>query len=230
MISPIKGNLRWYANVDGKNFGPYERSDIERMIQNRQLLATDYLCTVGGAEWIEGRNDRTFGRLFSNPVNVTAMRSDSPADVFAGGIKIYRVKSSTQWRIGIVCFVFGLTGLLPVKHILGWFSGGPRPENGEFIAVGVLLLLPAGIVFVTNALRGLPKLTVTSKGLKFEMASGPDRQVGIALVPSRSSFIPSGSGACARRPRKSSETERARRAPLPFLINSPRQLTQSLPN
>lgn len=60
-------------------------------------------------------------------------------------------------------------GLLPLKHIFDWLSGGPRPDGGVFLAAaGALFFLPIGIVFVSNALRGLPRLTVTPEGLTLE--------------------------------------------------------------
>ena len=65
--SPPNGHPRWYVHVGDKSHGPYGRSDILRMIQNHQLRARDHLFPEGGAEWIEARNDPTFGKLFLEP-------------------------------------------------------------------------------------------------------------------------------------------------------------------
>jgi membrane associated rhomboid family serine protease len=78
LASLPNGDPRWYAHVDGKSYGPYGRSDVERMIRNRQIRAGDYLCPEGGAEWIEARNDPTFGHLLSERVDVAALLPDFP--------------------------------------------------------------------------------------------------------------------------------------------------------
>jgi hypothetical protein len=90
--SPTKGDMRWYANVDGRNLGPYQRSDVERMIQQGQLLEKDYLRTEAGAEWVEARNDATFRHLFSDYVDVSAILPKSPSEISSTGIKVYHAK------------------------------------------------------------------------------------------------------------------------------------------
>jgi membrane associated rhomboid family serine protease len=166
--SPTNGDPHWYAHVGGKSFGPYGRADIERMIQNRQLQARDYLCPEGGAEWIEARNDPTFGHLLSDHVDFAAILPNRAAEKSAASIKVYHAKSGTQWRLALLAFVMSALGLLPLKQIFDWLSGGPRPEGGAFLALASLLFLPIGILFLSNALRGLPRLTVTPEGIKFE--------------------------------------------------------------
>ena len=47
-LPPNSTDGRWYAYVGGKNYGPYVRRDIERMVQSGQILGTDFLCIVGG--------------------------------------------------------------------------------------------------------------------------------------------------------------------------------------
>lgn len=169
LASPTNGGPRWYVHIGGKNFGPYEGSDIERMIQSRQIRAADYLCPEGGAEWIEARNDPTFGHLLSKPVDFAAILPDFPAQKSSTGIKVYRAKSGTQWRLALLAFVMSALGLIPLKHIFDWLSDGPRPEAGVFLAAAcTLFFLPIAILFASNALRGLPRLTVTPEGLKFE--------------------------------------------------------------
>jgi membrane associated rhomboid family serine protease len=168
-VSLPNGDPRWYAHVDGKSFGPYGRADIERMIQNGRVRARDYLFAEGGTEWIQARNDPTFGHLLSDRIHFAAIVPDPPAGRSAARIKVYDAKSGTQWRIAIPAFVFSALGLLPLKHIFDWLSGGPKPKGGAFSAVaGALFFLLIGILYVSNALRGLPRLTVTPKGIKFE--------------------------------------------------------------
>ena len=60
-------------------------------------------------------------------------------------------------------------GLIPLKLIFDWLSGGPVPEGSVFLAAtATFFFLPIGILYVSNALRGLPRLTVTPEGIKFE--------------------------------------------------------------
>lgn len=160
---------RWYLRVGGKNFGPYEQPDIERMIYTRQFLDTDLLCVEGGSEWTKARSDLTFGPLFSDRVAISAILPDVPSDTAADAVKIYNAKPGAQRRLAAIVLILGAFGLIPLKHIVDWLSGGPRPTGREFLAVGAaMFFLPLGIVFVANALRGLPRLTVTPEGLKLE--------------------------------------------------------------
>jgi membrane associated rhomboid family serine protease len=169
LASPPNGDPRWYLHIGAKNYGPYGRSDIERMIQNRQLRAGDYLCPEGGAEWTEARNDPTFGHLLSERIDFAAILPDRPAEKSSTGIKVYHAKSGTQWRLALIAFVISALGLLPLKQIFDWLSGGPMPEGRIFLAACCTLFFPIGILCVLNALRGLPRLTVTPEGLKLEI-------------------------------------------------------------
>ena len=170
MASPTNGDPRWYVHVGGQSFGPYGRSDIARMIQNRQLQARDYLCPEGGAEWIEARNDPTFGHLLSDHVDFAAILPDRPAEKSSAGIKVYHAKSGTQWRLALLALVMGAFGLIPLKQIFDWLSGGATPGRGAFFAAAgaLLFFIPIGILGALNALRGLPRLTVTPEGIKLE--------------------------------------------------------------
>ena len=169
LVSPTNSDPRWYAHVDGKSFGPFGRSDIERMIQSNQLRAKDYLCAEGGAEWIEARNDPTFGPVLSEWADLAAMMPDRPVAKPPAGFKVYHAKSGTQWRLALIGFAFSAVGLLPLKQIFGWLAGGPIPEGHIFlVAACTLFFLPIGILCALNALRGLPRLTATPEGIKFE--------------------------------------------------------------
>jgi membrane associated rhomboid family serine protease len=141
---------------------------MELMIQNGQLLDKDYICAEGGSKWIEARSDPAFRNLFPDSVEVAATLPDAPAETSANAVKVYAAKPGTQWRLALIISVLGLLGLIPLKHILSWLSGGPRPDGGAFLGAGALFLLPVGATFAANALRGLPRLTTTPEGLKLE--------------------------------------------------------------
>jgi membrane associated rhomboid family serine protease len=169
LASPANSEPRWYAYIGDKSFGPYGRPHIERMIQNGQLRAKDYLCPEGGAEWIQARDDPTFRHLLPERFEFAAIMPDRPAEQSPAPTKMYHGKSATQWRLALIAFVLSALGLIPLKHIFDWLSGGPKPESGAFFAAtATLFFLPIGILFVFNALRGLPRLTTTPEGLKFE--------------------------------------------------------------
>jgi membrane associated rhomboid family serine protease len=168
LASPPNGDPRWYAHVGGNSYGPYGRSDIERIIQNGQLRAGDYLCPEGGAGWIEARNDPTFGHLLPDRIDFAAIVPDGPAEKSSAGIKVYQAKSGAQLRLALLALAMSSFGLPALKEIFDWLSGGPRPEGGILLAAASLLFLPIGILFLSNALRGLPRLTVTAEGIKLE--------------------------------------------------------------
>ena len=44
---------RWYAHIDGKTYGPYSGHEVQRLIGQRKILDTDFLCPAGGEEWIQ---------------------------------------------------------------------------------------------------------------------------------------------------------------------------------
>jgi rhomboid protease GluP len=87
-------------------------------------------------------------------------------------IKVYNPKQSKQWLFGALGIVFGLLGLFPLRSALDWLSGGPIPDGRTFTAMLVLLFVPLGILQIVNALRGLPRLTVTPGGIKFDNTFG----------------------------------------------------------
>src|ERR1700722_12434465 len=88
-------------------------------------------------------------------------------------IKVYASSSARQWRLAAGSFGIGLLGLVPLKGIYDWLSGGPMPDVGAFFALACLLLFPVGVLYVLNALRGLPRLTITPQGVELDTSIGP---------------------------------------------------------
>lgn len=93
-------------------------------------------------------------------IDSTMAASPGPEEV-----KVYRPKQSKAWRLGLTFIVMGLVGLLPLPQILHWLSGGPTPDSQAFLVVLCLLLVPVGILWIVNAMRGYPRLTVTPDGV-----------------------------------------------------------------
>jgi len=82
---------------------------------------------------------------------------------------MYHAKSGRQWSLAFIALALSAFGLIPLKQISDWLSGGPIPGGSAFFGAAVtLFFLAATILFISNALRGLPRLTVTPDGIKFE--------------------------------------------------------------
>jgi membrane associated rhomboid family serine protease len=163
--TPLPSNAadeRWYAFVGGKNYGPYGRHDIERMVRSGQLLGTDFLCIVGGSAWVQADAAPEFRTFFqAHPPLPRSARAPAPS-------KVYKARPALQvWR-GLIAIAIGLLGFPSLRHIADWLAGGPTPAPERFFALAFLLLLPIGALRLFNTLRGLPHLTVTRQGLKLD--------------------------------------------------------------
>jgi membrane associated rhomboid family serine protease len=92
----------------------------------------------------------------------------------ADGTKIYAPRLGVQLRFGFVLICISLFGLFPLKGILDWISGGALPNATTFLASVFLLILPICMfaILVLNALRGLPRLTITPQGVTLESSLG----------------------------------------------------------
>jgi rhomboid protease GluP len=87
-------------------------------------------------------------------------------------IKIYHPKASKQWRLGALAIGLGLTGLLPLVSVFNGRPGGSMADDQRFAAVFGLVFVAIGILLIVNALRGLPRLTVTPEGIKLDSSLG----------------------------------------------------------
>src|SRR4029077_5140662 len=50
------------------------------------------------------------------------------------------------------------------------YQGGPVPTPGAFWSLSCLLLFPLGLVLISNAIRGLPRLTIGPQGFSLQLA------------------------------------------------------------
>jgi rhomboid protease GluP len=107
------------------------------------------------------------------PTSVPAIGvAPTAEDVAAGRFKVYASRPATQWRLGFIFIGLGLLSLLPLRDVSKWLSGGPMPDIQEFFALACVLFVPIGILAVLNALRGLPRLTITPRGIKLDASIG----------------------------------------------------------
>lgn len=117
------------------------------------------------------------------PIVWTFPLPDAPAGI-AETVKVYNPKSGKQWRLALIAFGLSALGLIPLKQIFDWLSGGARPGGGVFLAACCsLFFFPLGVIVVANVLRGLPRLTVTPEGPTLEAGIRTKRARWIDLEP-----------------------------------------------
>jgi membrane associated rhomboid family serine protease len=92
----------------------------------------------------------------------------------ADDTKTYAPRLGLQLRFGFLLICISLFGLFPLKGILDWLSGGPVPNAKTFVALALLLILPvcSFAMLILNAVRGLPRLTITHQGVTLESSLG----------------------------------------------------------
>ena len=72
---------------------------------------------------------------------------------------------------GTVLILLGsFIGILPLHLFFTWYDGGPAPGPNAIWTLSCLLLIPLGLALVSNAIRGLPRLTIGSQGLSLQRA------------------------------------------------------------
>jgi len=68
---------RWFAHVQGQNYGPYTELEIRQMAQDNQIVATDLLCPEGGTAWTQAKEEPLLGALFQPSTGAAALQSNS---------------------------------------------------------------------------------------------------------------------------------------------------------
>jgi TM2 domain-containing membrane protein YozV len=63
-LPPHPLDKRWYAHVDGQNYGPYSGHEIKRMAETSQITDSDCLCPEGGSAWTQAKNEPLLGAIF----------------------------------------------------------------------------------------------------------------------------------------------------------------------
>jgi len=78
-LPPHPLDKRWYAHVDGKNYGPYTGHEIKQMAEKAQVLDSDFLCPEGGNAWTQAKNEPLLGALFrKTPPPLTSSTITAP--------------------------------------------------------------------------------------------------------------------------------------------------------
>jgi membrane associated rhomboid family serine protease len=86
------------------------------------------------------------------------------------GGRVYVGRARTQLRYGATLILLSLLGLTQVQAFSRWYHGGPPPHPGAFWTLSCLLLFPLGLVLISNAIRGLPRLTIGPQGFSLQLA------------------------------------------------------------
>lgn len=84
--------------------------------------------------------------------------------------RVYAGRAGTQLRYGAIFVLLSLLGLTQFQTFFRWYQGGPAPPSGAFWALSCLLLFPLGLISISNAIRGLPRLTIGSQGFSLQLA------------------------------------------------------------
>jgi membrane associated rhomboid family serine protease len=90
----------------------------------------------------------------------------------ADEVAVFNARPGKQWQLAFLSAVIGSLGLLPLTSVVRWFSSGPAPDGRTIVAVLCVLLIPFGILFAINALRGWPRLTLTGEGVRLDTSLG----------------------------------------------------------
>jgi hypothetical protein len=65
-VPPHPFDSEWYAHLDGQTHGLYSGHQIRRMVEQRQIVESDFVCPDGGSAWVQAKNDPILGTLFQN--------------------------------------------------------------------------------------------------------------------------------------------------------------------
>jgi TM2 domain-containing membrane protein YozV len=90
VLPPHPLDKRWYAHVEGKNYGPYSGHDIKRMVDKGQIAESDFLCPEGGNAWTQAKNEPLLGALF----RARSLAPSPPAVVTTNGGTVVQVTNN----------------------------------------------------------------------------------------------------------------------------------------
>src|SRR5262249_37248629 len=62
-LPPHPFDSECYAHVDGQTYGPYSGHQIREMVEQGQIVGSDFVCRAGGSGWVQAKNDPILGTL-----------------------------------------------------------------------------------------------------------------------------------------------------------------------
>jgi TM2 domain-containing membrane protein YozV len=90
-LPPHPLDKRWFAHVDGQNYGPYTGHEIKRMVEKDQIVESDFLCAEGATAWTQAKNEPLLGALFRTRAQAAAAHT---ASITANGGTIVQVTNN----------------------------------------------------------------------------------------------------------------------------------------
>ncbi len=143
-LPPHPLDKRWFAHVDGQNYGPYSGHEIKRMIGTGQITESDFLCAEGAQAWTQAKNEPLLGTLFR-----TQAKAPPPPTITAtaeGGTIVQVTNNIPNQGINLAQAALLLNSEAASKSpgvalLLSFFiSGAGQMYNGQ-VGKGVLMLL-----------------------------------------------------------------------------------------
>ncbi|WP_439395191.1 GYF domain-containing protein [Bradyrhizobium sp. PMVTL-01] len=141
---------RWFAHVDNKNHGPYTGHELKDMIEQRQIIATDFLCPVGSKEWKMAKYDPVIGAFFDDHMRSSSAPPPLPI--------LPQTKRTPV--LGIVAIGFGLAALsmpyfaavffAPATAVCGLIAMVRRQRVLGGLALALAFVAFVGIAGVSN--------------------------------------------------------------------------------
>lgn len=144
VLPPHPLDKRWFAHVDGQNYGPYSGHDIKRMIGTAQIKDSDFLCAEGAQTWTQAKNEPLLGVLFRDQAN-----APPPPTITAtadGGTIVQVTNNIPNQGINLAQAALLLNSEAASKSpgvalLLSFFiSGAGQMYNGQ-VGKGILMLL-----------------------------------------------------------------------------------------
>jgi TM2 domain-containing membrane protein YozV len=136
-LPPHPLDKRWFAHVNGENYGPYTGHEIKRMAEKRQITESDLLCPEGGSAWTQAKTDPLLGALFRTQAQ------PSVSTVSANGGTIVQVTNQSPNLAQAALLLGGDAGpkspgiALLLSFLL---CGVGQMYNGQ-VAKGILMLI-----------------------------------------------------------------------------------------
>jgi Protein of unknown function (DUF2939)/GYF domain 2 len=71
-VPPHPYDKSWHVHVDGKTYGPYTGHQIRQMVEQNQIIGSDFVCAQGesGSAWQQIANDPILGALFKGSKSI----------------------------------------------------------------------------------------------------------------------------------------------------------------
>jgi len=143
-LPPHPLDKRWFAHVDGQNYGPYSGHEIKRMIGTGQINESDFLCAEGAQGWTQAKNESLLGALFR-----TQAKAPPPPIITAtadGGTIVQVTNNIPNQGVNLAQAALLLSSEAASKTpgvalLLSFFiSGAGQMYNGQ-VGKGILMLL-----------------------------------------------------------------------------------------